>query len=107
MDLFRTIHNCPLCSADQSTAASLFRVRQVDRELTVLRCGNCGLAYKEAFPTPALLSVLYSSEYVHFQKEDGRGLGARAKRMGGKRGRGRHLDYGCGAGDFVDVAAAS
>jgi hypothetical protein len=98
---------CPLCSNPSAKSKVLFSVRQLFWNIEVRVCSVCGMAYKDPIANQMLLAHLYSYDYTHFlSKElDGDTLGinrSRVERLG--KVRGRHLDYGCGAGHFVKAA---
>jgi SAM-dependent methyltransferase len=65
------------------------------------------MAYKDPIASTMLLTHLYSNDYTHFvsRESDVDNLSihrSRVERLG--KVRGRHLDYGCGAGRFVEAA---
>lgn len=96
---------CPFCGAASRDATPRFAVQQLFWKLQILACPACGLCYKEAFPSPALLAHIYRRDYALFAVGDTHDVSmfaSRVRRMG--RPRGRHLDYGCGAGSFVQAA---
>ncbi len=98
---------CPLCQSPDHTASALFSVAQLFWKVDVLRCSVCGMGYKSAKPTSALMRHIYSADYAHFVPDASAAddLASRVKRMGS--GLGRHLDFGCGSGSFVLAALRS
>jgi hypothetical protein len=102
---FREI--CPLCSHPSTESTVLFSVRQIFWNIEVRKCSYCGMAYKDPIANPMLLTHLYSEEYTHYatNESDAEEVSihrSRVARLG--KVRGRHLDYGCGAGSFVEAA---
>ncbi len=98
---------CPLCSHPVEGSKVLFSVRQLFWNIEVRECCCCGMAYKDPIASQMLLAHLYSQNYTHFvfKESDGDTLAvhrSRVERLG--KVRGRHLDYGCGAGRFVEAA---
>lgn len=98
---------CPLCGQARPTAAKLFTLNQLFWQVVVLQCCKCGLAYKEHIPNDDLLRHIYGADYTHFStpgdvKAEIAKYRVRVNRMG--KTRGRHLDYGCGAGFVVACA---
>ena len=95
---------CPLCQTPVELARLLFHVQQLTEKMPVLLCPTCGLAFKASSPSPDLLAQIYGEHYAHYQPADERtvlrGTYERVQRMGSPRGK-KHLDYGCGSGDFV------
>jgi len=96
---------CPLCGEGGDRSSAPFQVLQLFWQVPVMECERCGLLYKGAVPTGRLSRHIYSGEYVHFAggNQDLRMLASRVLRLGPPIG--RHLDYGCGRGDFVRAAA--
>jgi 2-polyprenyl-3-methyl-5-hydroxy-6-metoxy-1,4-benzoquinol methylase len=111
------VSQCPGCLAPVEKSNNIFKTTILNNNCSIKKCTNCGLVYKEYFPTDKGLSKIYSAEYTHFndggewkesyyynsakQKLD------RCKKMLIKKGLNksiRILDVGCGSGDFVSVA---
>lgn len=106
-DLFVNREVCPLCSHSVIESRRLFSVRQFYWNIEVLECQHCGMAYKNPIATPRLIGHIYSEAYTHFvtKESDNDAVGvfrSRVERLGEVCG--RHLDYGCGAGYFVEAA---
>ena len=104
---FALRQSCPSCSYPASDSVKLFSVRQLLWDVSVLECENCGLAYKDSIPQDWLLEHIYGGNYTHFAALKGAesprvDYRSRVERLGQPRG--RHLDYGCGAGQFVESA---
>lgn len=98
---------CPLCGGKRSNSLKLFSVTQLFWDVDVVECQECGLAYKDHFPRKTLMTHIYSQGYGHFSakggtEEESKQYLSRVRRLG--RPRGRHLDYGCGRGGFVESA---
>jgi hypothetical protein len=98
---------CPLCSHQARDSKQMFAVRQLFWDIEVRECSHCGMAYKDPIANERLLDCVYTPDYTHFvQTESGKDAlsmyRSRVDRLG--KVRGRHLDYGCGAGHFVEAA---
>jgi 2-polyprenyl-3-methyl-5-hydroxy-6-metoxy-1,4-benzoquinol methylase len=105
-DWLRDVDRCPLCATTTDLARSRFEVLQLFWGVPIVECTDCGLVFKRSVGTDALFRFIYSEHYVHFLRSPDPGtLGSRVARLG--RPPGRHLDYGCGRGDFVRAAAAA
>jgi SAM-dependent methyltransferase len=98
------VRDCPLCGESIDRARVVFSVRQISWDVDVVACRNCGLLFKSEFPTQELLASIYGPAYEHFRDSSSycqsrQGPSDRTRRLGAPRG--RHLDYGCGAGAAV------
>lgn len=107
---FEPVDCCPLCQKTTAHSRVRFQANQLFWDIPVVECLNCGLLYKSYSPTVFLHERIYSREYSHFNTSDDadtaiRILESRVSRLGCPRG--RHLDYGCGAGYFVEAALAA
>ena len=100
-DLFDEQCVCPVCNTSNKAAVQAFCVMQLDYNIDVLKCHNCGLLYKKYFPSINLLNLIYSKNYIHFKEPDVVNFksSSRLKRLGEPKG--KLLDYGCGGGGFV------
>lgn len=106
-DFFVPRGGCPLCSHPAIESKWLFSVRQIFWNNEVRECLHCGMAYKDPVANPRLLAHVYTKAYTHFastglDKDAVSMYRSRAARLGNVRR--RHLDYGCGAGGFVEAA---
>jgi SAM-dependent methyltransferase len=98
---------CPLCSHPATESRRLFSVRQLFWNIEVRECDHCGMAYKDPIANKKLLDCVYTPEYTHFVQTEPDEVAvsmcrSRLDRLG--KVLGRHLDYGCGAGHFVEAA---
>lgn len=105
-DLFVRRQFCPLCGRKASESKRLFSIRQFFWNVEVVECRHCGMTYKDPIPQDWLLRQIYGPSYSHFvpcATESVTGLfRSRVRRLG--KPNGRHLDYGCGVGLFVESA---
>ena len=103
--LFLTRDACPLCLSPITDSKVLFTVKQLFWYIDIMSCLHCKIAYKSPLATPKLLSYIYTQNYTHHvsveTQDNSVGQRTRVKRLG--KVRGRHLDYGCGAGGFVSA----
>jgi len=101
---FYPVSECPLCRTSADRSISRFKVTQLLWDIDVVECSECGILYKSLFPTLTTLNHIYNDSYTHHQKTETNpdSFISRLKRLG-KPG-GRHLDFGCGNGDFVKIA---
>jgi len=121
----RLIVNCEVCGTDQvrpvtgwlkdEESADELPPRFRDLEFRFVRCIRCGLVYMRERPSPADLDVFYGEAYKCFESYADRG--AIMKALAGLVARGklkqirgfmpagnrRLLDYGCGAGTWLDL----
>jgi len=86
-----------------------------DEAFRFIRCGGCGLVYMPERPNPADLDVFYGVEYKCFESFEDRGAIMRTLARGVARkklrqieklmppGQRRLLDYGCGAGTWLEL----
>jgi SAM-dependent methyltransferase len=98
------VRDCPLCGESTERADVAFVVRQLSWDVDVMMCRICGLLFKSEFPTQELLASIYGPAHVHFADtssycQSRQKPSDRTRRLGVPRG--RHLDYGCGAGAGV------
>lgn len=103
---FKKRSSCPLCSAEVPQTGERFAVMQMDLDMRVVECPQCGLLYKEFEPSENLIRMIYNNNYVHFSKNNRtvvQSCRERVLRMGKPTGL-RHLDYGCGGGGLVCCA---
>lgn len=113
----RLLLACPACDTSTASARRLFALKLLGEPCTVIKCGCCGLVYKELCPTSAGLEQIYSSDYTHFgvsDRERNRAdeMSAEQKfarcecllKRDPKSSKLRLLDIGCGSGAFVDMA---
>ncbi len=103
---FNSRDRCPLCKSSASFSKKIFKVKQLFWDIDVVQCKTCNLAYKDPLASPSLLSQIYTQNYVHHESRadkmhDSDAHSSRLGRLGSVRG--RHLDYGCGSGDFVQA----
>lgn len=108
---------CPGCDAPRDDSRILFEARSFGDPCHVLQCAQCTLIYKDRHPDAAAMAGTYGSSYVHFSADANAGVAevnsARQKLsrclrlLGGptKGSAARILDIGCGAGEFVRIAA--
>lgn len=104
---FQERNVCPLCASPVSDSRRLFTVKQLFWDINVMHCLHCGMTYKAPLASPNLLGYIYTQNYVHHtskgtKKETNALYRSKVKRLGLVRG--RHLDYGCGAGGFVEAS---
>jgi len=103
--LFHSRDTCPLCLSRIANSKVLFTVKQLFWDIDVMSCLHCKIAYKSPLATPKLLSYIYTPNYTHhvsIETQDNSEVHrTRVERLGNVRG--RHLDYGCGAGSFVSA----
>jgi len=121
----RVIVSCEVCGTDQvrpvtgwlrdEESADELPPRFRDLEFRFVRCIRCGLVYMRERPSPADLDVFYGEAYKCFESYADRGaimnalagLVARGKlkqiRSYMPAGNHRLLDYGCGAGTWLDL----
>lgn len=97
---------CPLCLSKVSESIRLFSVNQLFWVIDIKKCKHCGMSFKDPMPSLQLLTHIYSQNYVHHcsnekQKQTIDIHRSRVKRLGTVRG--RHLDYACGVGGFVEA----
>lgn len=105
---------CPACGRAAEAATRLFPATLFGRPCDILKCGECGLVFKEWFRSAESVAELYPADYVHFA---GAAMGA-AEVNGARQKLARCrkllaappttklrlLDVGCGAGGFVAIA---
>ena len=93
----------------------MFAAQMLGEPCSVVRCGVCGLIYKDLFPNQAALGEVYGDDYVHFQGAvfgAGEVISARQKlarcqsllRPQAAPRDIKVLDIGCGSGAFVQIA---
>lgn len=121
----RVVVACERCGRDDGTPVtgwlrdeeSADQLPPAFRELTFRfqRCHGCGLVYMRERPSPADLDVFYGDAYKCFESYDDRGRIMRALAGAVARGKLREieklmppgcdvlLDYGCGAGTWLDL----
>jgi fatty acid desaturase/SAM-dependent methyltransferase len=121
----RVIVACEVCGTDQvrpvtgwlkdEESFADLPPRFRDLEFRFVRCIRCGLVYMRERPSPADLDVFYGEAYKCFESYADRGaimnalakLVARGKLEQIRRymppGNRRLLDYGCGAGTWLDL----
>lgn len=95
--------SCPLCGAVVPIAGARFVVRQFDKDVRMVECPECGLAYKDHRPSEECLRAIYGGNYGHLASvpvPGDRSMIEHVRRMGDMKGR-IHLDYGCGNGSLV------
>lgn len=51
--------SCPLCGAVVPIAGARFVVRQFDKDVRMVECPECGLAYKDHRPSEECLRAIY------------------------------------------------
>lgn len=112
-DYFSVVELCPLCGIFTRNSLMRFSVTQLIWKIDVKECSNCGFVFKSNMPNDRLMAYIYSTSYVHFQSSSQTEIidkkddifFSRVKRLGIlTQNRRRHLDYGCGAGEFVKSA---
>jgi 2-polyprenyl-3-methyl-5-hydroxy-6-metoxy-1,4-benzoquinol methylase len=121
----RVVVDCERCGRSDGTPVtgwlrdeeSADQLPPAFRELTFRfqRCSGCGLVYMRERPSPADLDVFYGDAYKCFESYDDRGRIMRALAGAVARGKLRQieklmppgcdvlLDYGCGAGTWLDL----
>ena len=108
--------DCPLCGSAEKEQLFATRDRLHDLEgvFTLMRCQRCGLLYLSPRPTRQAIGRYYPDDYFPYaQRSFPPLLAALVRRWGGAERRvravmrfvprGRLLDIGCGAGDFLEA----
>ena len=114
-----TSRTCPVCQSTDSTFIIRAPAEWLDKrspvpddEYTYLRCSECEAAFLEEIPSDEVLSAYYESEHYHLRKQtQSRATLSKIGRFHLRLARpmpsgkpGRHLDFGCGPGDYLDFA---
>lgn len=108
---------CPVCGSGGARflmrvpAERLRATQEVTAEYSYYRCGSCETAFIDPLPSEDELRVYYESDDYHFLRPPGHGAGTglgalrrlqlRLARPIPAGAHGKHLDYGCGTGDYL------
>ena len=110
------INTCPVCESADFSEERKVKDYSVSKEVfSVQRCGSCGHRFTSPLPGPEAIGPYYDSPDYISHTDDGSGVfgkvykALRAVNMSKKHGHvnrwvssGRHLDYGCGTGTFLE-----
>jgi C4-type Zn-finger protein len=103
---FEKIIQCPLCFNPSSDSVHLYNIKYNETLIAIVECNNCGLHYKDKFPSEELFKSIYGYSYTHYNNINFESqvdeLNHRINRIG--KPNGKLLDYGCGNGSFVQAA---